>query len=105
MKKPINPEWQPVDPNSESGSLSLEDIQKAIDWLESDEYQEKCRERNKANAFGEMVLGIALDREILTEMEYLFWWCEFRFNGVLLIDVETYRKIEPIIKEVEKEWK
>lgn len=83
--------------------LTPEKLKEGFDYLMSDEYAEKERNKAKFRAMGMIIAGKALEMGLVTLSEYSYLMESVNINGGLIISKSMYDKILPAAQAVEGE--
>lgn len=85
---------------SASGSLTLEDLQAAVDYFQSDEYQEAEHERAVRQAQVNAMLATAYSRKLINHHEYTY--CLMHMSqGYLILSPYMYNRLKPAFEQIE----
>lgn len=92
-------------PTASGGTLTLKNLEKAYKHLTSKKYLKSVEQAQRARAMATAVINRALFLGVINTFEFINLTNSVGFNGVIITNSEMYRKLEPIAKQVKKEWK
>lgn len=82
--------------NKETSSLTIESVEKAIEYLKSPEYQKKENERFERRIKAEILVNKAYDLDRITFAEWQMCRLSIEINGMLIIPPSMAHKFEGI---------